>query len=785
MTFLIWAAVGLWVISMNFKSLKREELDEKKLPDSIYKSVVSSLYADPNSLFIGIACCVAGALVLFLKTMDPAQLIFAGIFFFVGTVRLLLAHSFKNAAAHELSIKTFQKWENKYTFISTVYIAILGFWYANGLVRSDDPFVQLLSLSLILCYLIGVIGRNFASNKVVRAQVTTSIVMLIGTAIFFDDIYGLVLTFFLIPFLIAIHLMSTRLRRMLFKAEINALNNSVMANRFDVALENVTHGIAMIDKAGVVVVANERFMELAGMRDWEIIGCNISILETVNIEGNKYHTLGQQIQSCLLESESADFTFNLASGAIIEAEYNSMIDGGVVMLSDVSERKASEKVITDLANFDGLTNLYNRRYFVEGVEAYLKSKQNAASSMYFIDLDKFKAINDTLGHAIGDELLRVISARLKLMLNDNSMLCRFGGDEFILFYPGLNEADQCAQLANKILQELHQPVIIQNHEIEISGSIGIALSPAHGTTANMLLQHADAALYDAKAQGRSTFTFYTSALGEAISQKRQLETDLRNAMKNDEIDLFYQPIFDIKNCRIAGCEALARWSHPEHGNVSPGVFIELAEETGLIVKLGEQLLRKAMLECLKWPDEMQVAVNVSSIQFQKTDMYKTVLKLLNETGLPSSKLTIEVTESAMIDSISDITDTLNQLSNIGVTISLDDFGTGFSSLSYLHTMPFDKVKIDKSFVDNGVASARSLVLLQGVVDLIKRLGLKVVLEGIETNEQLDVMEKSIDVNEYQGYLFFKPMSATDFYDLAYKSTNTSSQANITRLARMN
>ena len=750
--------------------LKRDKLDERELPDSIYKSVVSSLYADPNSLAIGICCCIAGALVLFFKTYDPAQLIFASVFFFVGAVRLLLAKSFHNAIQFNLSVKTYRIWEGKYNFISTSYIFVLCLWYANGLIRSDDPFVQLLSLSLILCYLIGIIGRNFASKKVVRSQVITSIIMLIGSAALFDNIYGIALTLFLLPFLFAIQIMSARLRGMLFKAEVNAFKNKTIVNQFDVALENVTHGIAMIDKGGTVVVANDRFMELAGMADWEIIGCNISILHTVEIKDAKHCTLGRQIEFCLDQNESEQFTFELSSGAVIEAEYNSMIDGGVIVLSDVSERKASEKVIRDLANFDALTNLSNRRHFMENVESFLTQNKGVEnSSMFFIDLDKFKVINDTLGHGIGDELLRIIASRLKLLLTRDIMLCRFGGDEFVLFCPGLSEPTECSKFADMILKELNMPIIIKGNHIDIGGSIGIALSPEHGKNANMLLQHADAALYEAKANGRSTYVFYTSALGEAISKKRQLETDLRHALKNETIDLHYQALFDFNKCTIVGCEALARWNHPTLGNVSPAVFIALAEETGLIIELGEQLLRKAMMECLKWPDNVRVAVNVSSIQFQKSDIFKTVERLLKETGLPASKLNIEVTESAMINSIDAISVTLQKLSNLGVHISLDDFGTGFSSLSYLHTLPFDKVKIDKSFVDNALASERSLILLRGVVDLIKRLGLKVVLEGIETQEQLNVLEKHIDVHEYQGYLFFKPITAEDFYELIHKT----------------
>lgn len=766
---------------MDFLSFKNKKIDDKDLPDSVYKSVVSSLYADPSSLAIGISCCIAGALVLFYKTADYAQLIFASLFFFIGSLRLLLSRTFHKAITSPLSIKAYERWEKKYNITSTSFIIILGFWYANGLIRSDDSYVQLLTLSLVLCYLIGIIGRNFASKKVVGSQVTTAIIMLIGSTIFFDNVYGLVLALFLLPFLYAINIMSARLRGMLFRAEINSIKNRTIANRFDVALENIAHGIAMIDNSGTVVVANERFIALAGMKDWEIVGCNISILQNVEIHDQTFSNLGSYLTMCLRKNESIKSEFKLKSGVIIEAEYSSMIDGGVIVLSDISKRRASEKAIVDLANFDALTGLLNRRYFIERVESYLTRNHGSShASMYFIDLDKFKDINDTLGHAIGDDLLRVIGARLKILLPNDAMLCRFGGDEFVMFCPQLFSPAECTKFADRILKEMHLPIVIKNHHIDISGSIGIALSPNHGNDANLLLQYADAALYESKARGRSTSTFYTTALGEAINNKRDLETDLRKAMKNDEIELYYQPLFDVNKCAIVGCEALARWTHPVLGNISPAVFIEMAEETGLIVPLGEQLMRKAMLECLRWPEQMRVAVNVSSIQFKKTDIYKLVKKLLDETGLPPSKLNIEVTESAMIDSIEDITITLKQLSNLGIHISLDDFGTGFSSLSYLHTLPFDKVKIDKSFVYNGIATERSLVLLQSVVDLIKRLGLKVVLEGIETREQLNMIEKSITVHEYQGYLFFKPMLAEDFYNLAHKAEVKTSD-NITKL----
>lgn len=771
---------------MRFTSLKRDQFDEKHLPDDIYKSVVSSLYKDPISLSIGVACCVAVSLVLFWKTGDPAQLIFSSLFFLLGMIRVSMTWSFHRAVKNDLTKQTYRDWEDKYNIVGALYLVILGSWYINGLIRSEDPYVQLSSLALILCYLAGIIGRNFASSKVVRSQVLISIFFLIGGTLAFDHshgFYSVMLAMFLLPYLVATYKMSESLRRMLFNAVVNAHNYKTVLTRFDAALDNVTHGVAMIDKSGVLVAANERFTTLAGLSDWSIVDCHVSILEPVSINGAEHSNLGKQLSRCLAEDKYTKFTFRLISGTYVEAEYNSMEDGGVIVLSDISERKLAEKSIQDLANYDALTGLPNRRHFMEEITTYLKNSRPAgAASMYFIDLDNFKNVNDTLGHGVGDDLLRVVASRLKLLLERDSFLCRFGGDEFVLFCPKIKSQKESAAFARKILSELNTPIVVKNHKIDIGASVGISIYDSNESNLNTLLQHADSALYEAKARGRSTYVFYTKELGEAVNQKIQLEADLRKAIEHDEIELHYQPLFGVHERTITGCEALSRWNHPTLGNISPSDFIQLAEQTGLIVPLGEQTLRKAMTECKRWPDHMWVAVNVSSLQFSTGNIVNTVKRLLEETGLSSHKLIIEVTETAMIDNVEDMTHALQQLSDLGVGISLDDFGTGFSSLSYLHSLPFDKVKIDKSFLDNGVANERSLVLLQGVVDLIKRLGMKVVLEGIETREQLEIMEKGFEVDEYQGYLFFRPMSAADFSKLAHKKMNMGSDKNVTKIA---
>lgn len=771
---------------MRYGSTNNHELNEKNLPNSVYKSVVASLYADTFSMAVGIASCMTAAFVLFWKTLDPAQLIFASIFFLVGALRIAMASSFARASKSEMPMAAYRLWEEKYNISSLIFIMSLGFWYTNGLARTNDNFVQTLSLSIILCYLAGIIGRNFASKKIVRSQVLLAGTILVVSTLMFDrgnGIYNIALAAFMLPFFIATYLMSARLRGMLFKAEINAIHNETIANRFDNALENVAHGIAMLDQDGTVTVANERFISLVELFDWEIVGCHASMLKVVKLKDCDHNNLGDLLTDCFEQGEPANILFKIMSGLVIEADYTPSSEGGVITLCDVSKQKSSEKAIRELANYDVLTNLCNRRFFNDQVENYLIEQRTMPhSSMFFIDLDNFKNVNDSLGHSVGDELLRIVASRLKLLVKPGCVLGRFGGDEFVIFYPGTSGKKACTDFAKKIAHELSAPIIIRSHQIDIGCSIGIAIAPEHGQDVNTLLQRADVALYQSKAKGKSTYTFYSSELGEAVNHKRYLETELRQAINNDSISLNYQPLFDTKHCRIVGCEALARWDHPKLGVISPATFIELAEETGLIVQLGKNLLKKAMLECKKWPEDVRVAVNVSSIQFRKEDMFQVISDLLKETGLPANKLDIEVTESAMINNLEQMQKTLMQLSNLGIRISLDDFGTGYSSLSYLHSLPFDKIKIDKSFVENGIKSGSSLILLQGVVDLISRLGMKVIVEGVEDLEQFEIMQRSTSVHEYQGYHFFKPMKADELLHLFAKTNVADNRENIIRLA---
>ncbi|MEM9279128.1 MAG: EAL domain-containing protein, partial [Pseudomonadota bacterium] len=414
--------------------------------------------------------------------------------------------------------------------------------------------------------------------------------------------------------------------------------------------------------------------------------------------------------------------------------------------------------------------LPNRRFFISEINRTLiKNGQLQPCSMFFIDLDKFKEVNDTLGHAVGDKLLKVIAGRLNVILKSRDLICRFGGDEFVVVVPGMADINKCSQIAEVMIQQLNRPVEVDHHSITIGASIGISCAPNDGKTAEDLLQHTDVALYDAKARGRGTYTFYSEELGDTIKLRRELEIDLKRALEEETLEVHFQPLVNLKTCGINTCEALVRWNHPSYGDVSPESFIKIAEESGFIEKLGEYVLRNAMLQCASWPKNVRVAVNVSSVQFVRSDVFSTISRLLDEIGLEPHRLEVEVTETVMLKSFDDAIFTLNQLSDLGVKISLDDFGTGFSSLSYLHQLPLDKVKIDRSFIKNGIADSRSYMLLKGVVELTKSLGLNVVLEGIETEEQLSQISRTIKIDEVQGFLFSRPLPAHDIRTLLGKA----------------
>jgi len=435
----------------------------------------------------------------------------------------------------------------------------------------------------------------------------------------------------------------------------------------------------------------------------------------------------------------------------------------IIAIEDVTDRKKSEQQIAFMAHHDALTGLANRVAVARKIEeaAARLRRFGEPFSVLLLDLDRFKFVNDTLGHPAGDALLREVASRLKAVLRETDVLARLGGDEFAIIQTGEVEQRQAAgRLADRITDIIAKPFDIDGTEAHIGASIGIALAPDHATDTDSLLKMADMALYSAKSAGRNGYRFFGPEMSLAAGERRGLEADLRRAFAQNELELHYQPIIDTKTRKVCGAEALIRWRHPTKGMVPPDQFIPLAEETGLITQIGEWVLHTACIEAATWPADVKVAVNLSPVQFRKSNLPEVVMYALAQSGLPPERLELEITETALIESAADCLPALRQFRNLGIAIALDDFGTGYSSLSQLTMFPFDKIKIDKSFTQNMIKRTECAAIISATLTLAQSLDMATTAEGVETVQQYRLLRLA-GVTSLQGYLFKRPGPATE------------------------
>jgi diguanylate cyclase (GGDEF)-like protein/PAS domain S-box-containing protein len=430
----------------------------------------------------------------------------------------------------------------------------------------------------------------------------------------------------------------------------------------------------------------------------------------------------------------------------------------IVVIDDVTERKKSEQRIAFMAHHDALTGLANRAAVTQRIEdaSARQRRWGDPFTVLLLDLDRFKHVNDTLGHSAGDALLRQAATRLKELLRETDVLARLGGDEFAVIQSGeSNQRESAGALADRIIEIIAKPFDIDGNNVNIGTSIGIALAPEHGTNPDSLLKMADMALYGAKSGGRNGYRFFDPDMGVAANARHALENELRRAIQQQEFELHYQPIVDTKTRRICGAEALIRWRHPTKGLIAPDKFIPLAEDTGMIVQIGEWVLHTACADAVHWPAGIKVAVNLSPLQFRKTNLSDIVMDALAKAGLPPERLELEITETALIESAAECLPALHRFRNAGIAIALDDFGTGYSSLSQLTMFPFDKIKIDKSFTQNLTKRAECAAIISATLTLAQSLDIATTAEGVETNDQYQLLRLA-GVTSLQGYLFKRP-----------------------------
>ncbi|MCJ2139099.1 putative bifunctional diguanylate cyclase/phosphodiesterase [Methylobacterium sp. E-066] len=534
---------------------------------------------------------------------------------------------------------------------------------------------------------------------------------------------------------------------------------------WDRYLDVIRHGLLMIDASGRVVICTdpaERFLY------------NMNIERTGNLSSR------QLLRGlCTGTSQSRQEIFEALRGArdlqtsatfevagqdhTLQVEIRSVAgEGWVATLEDVSARKANEARADELARLDPLTGLPNRlllRERLAGAVARLQRNEEACA-LLLIDLDRFKPVNDTLGHPIGDALLAKVADRLRSTVRPTDTVARIGGDEFIILQTGIREAADAQALARRIVDLIGRTYMVEGHLLTIGASVGVALAPADGTSADKLLKNADLALYRAKLDGRGTYRFFEPEMDARMQARRRLELDMRQALARREFQLHYQPQMQLDGDRLIGCEALIRWKHPERGMISPLDFIPLAEEIGLIVPIGEWVIRQACRDAMTWPTGMSVAVNVSPAQFKSDRLVETIISALASSGLSAKRLEVEITEGVLLQESQRTLQTLHRLRELGVRVSMDDFGTGYSSLSYLRSFPFDKIKIDRSFVKDLSDKPDGDAIIRAIAGLGKSLGMTTVAEGVETPEQMQRIRDE-GCTDVQGYLISRPIPADD------------------------
>jgi len=552
--------------------------------------------------------------------------------------------------------------------------------------------------------------------------------------------------------------------------------------QLSIAVNNIPQGLVLYDAFARIIICNQPYLDMFGLSpDVARPGCTMQRLiahrkETGSFDGDVDEFCNAIIQTVSLGKATRQLT-EAPGGRAIEIINRPLKGGGwVATIEDITARQRADEKIAHLAHYDGLTDLPNRILFRERLEQSLKAiRPGEQLAVLYIDIDEFKSVNDALGHPIGDELLKGVAERLRGCLKETDVAARLGGDEFAVIQTAIKDRSETTRLVDDIHSAIRQPLECMGHLITTDASIGIALAPGDGVNLDQLLKNADLALYGAKGDGRRTYRFFEAGMDQRARARRSLELELRQAICDGSLETYYQPVVNLEDGKVSSCEALLRWRHPERGMISPAEFIPIAEDSGLINQLGLWVLNTACAEAVTWPDHVRVAVNVSPVQFRSPSLALNVAAALAASGLPASRLELEITEAVLIRDDEAALDMLHQLRKLGVRIALDDFGTGYSSLSYLQRFPFDKIKIDRSFIRDIAGPGASSSIVQAVVNIAAASDMTTTAEGVETEQQRNLLY-ILGCTEMQGYLFSPAIPAAEVRRLLLTHTGRAMSA---------
>lgn len=740
----------------------------ESIPADVYIQFVRSLFDNAHMLVIGGACYWILGFMIYLRTQNPLFLAFSFILLPISLLRYFGIRSFLKTGGVIADVEHAHRLERSYILKGCLQGLGLGALCFVSIYVYPDPFAELAAMSLTLATLVTVVARNYGSPRMVRIFSVTFIGPAALALLLRLDAPSVVLGLMIFPMTFITINSADHVRNVLFSAVIGHKQAKSITRKFDRALNTMSHGLVMLGPDGRVAVANAEAAHLMSLKSADaLLGRSIHGLLMRGVAGGMLapkdcRYVEAQLTRALREGRDRKVLVSLANGQHYEfSAREGSQELGVITFEDVTARVEAEEKIRFMARYDNLTGLPNRAYFHELVgELMASGDRDRLCGLAVIDLDDFKSVNDTLGHPVGDGLIYAVADRLAAIAGQGLTVSRFGGDEFMLFFDRIDDESHLESLLDQIFAELQGEVDVAGHGLRIQASAGAVLSKVGGTDVDAMIVKADLALYKAKELGKNGWRLFEAAMDAAFRNRQLMKADLRSAVEGRELRVVYQPIVAMNTMRIASCEALCRWDHPDLGPISPGIFIPLAEEMGIISEISTFVLHAACTECAKWPDQTSVSVNLSARDFRSRDVIQKVRDALANSGLDARRLEIEVTETALLDDKSLTRQYIEELKQLGVRIALDDFGTGYSSLSYLHKLPLDKIKIDRSFVMDVTHNPRSLELLKGVVDLTRVLGLTVTIEGVETFEQLKVLMHSVKPDLVQGFLFGAALSAS-------------------------
>jgi diguanylate cyclase (GGDEF)-like protein len=745
---------------------------QNTLPADVYLSFVSSLYGNRQTLFVGMLSHVITFSFVFAKTADSFFLICSALVILVWSSRAYGMRRFDRVDTSALDMGGIRYWENWYNAGAVGTTLVLGSACGYSLLVSRDGFSELACISVTLATMVSVVGRNYGSRRAVDYITLSACIPMVIGFLGMQDFYHAVLAVLILPFILTTRMMANGVRAFLYKNVLAAREIATIADRFDTALNNMPHGLFMLDADHRILVANRRACELLhlGSQD-RLKDCHLDVVlrfgvrnTFLNAEQSK--SILRQLDE-LLKGQRSRALVQVTDGLFLEFTASTRENGGAVLIfEDVTARVRAENKILHMVRFDTLTGLPNRTYFGDLVQASLNERKKPGIVGFMVlDVDDFKHVNDMKGHITGDRLLCLIADRMRRLAGEKAIAGHLMGDEFILFFPNEGNRRDLEARMRRFHEQLRGNYEFDGMTFQVSFSAGCVMVPSTEFRLEELQIRADLALFETKSRNKGGFTAFEQEMDARYVDRQKLKDDLRAAIADNGLSVAYQPMFLPDGSRIECCEALSRWTHPERGPVPPNVFIQIAEEMGIVSEITRFMVNRACADCATWPEHMSVSVNLSVQDLRSSGIVTLVAEALEAAGLEPHRLHLEVTESCLMEEPVKVQAILQELRARGMTIAIDDFGTGYSSLSYLDQLPLDLIKIDRSFVRNICEDARRFKLLRGTVNLSRELGLRIVIEGVETREQLSLINKYECADLVQGYVFAAPMSPDALRDL--------------------